>query len=167
MKGRAEQGFVLLMVLVIMQITMLLFLSGSMTAQLMLTSAHHHQNRERLTRVMFEQMDEIELQGLATCIIPLIPSNVLAKMPLHWWRQRGCSGERGGVHYYYVWEQLGQETCAYDRLTLLGYVTQEMGEKIIYQSTIARAIKNPSDCEVSARQMRRPLIIKGMPSEPT
>jgi len=154
-----QEGFVLIWVLLIMQILMLLSLSGIESIWL-----ENKLNKSLLQRYLMmndlEQsltMVEQKIQNRQIdCVIPLVSSIELAGKPFLWWQQSTCLGNLNSVNYYYVIERLSIDPCIQIkykhqiaelyRVTILG-VSLDQTSKAMLQSTIAVMGLSQEQCD--------------------
>lgn len=164
---KCEQGFVLLMVLLFLQVFSafgLYALENSLLEmkmnKLVVQQKQHFFAAESFLRAIEEKLDG--------CIIPVTPVHELTVQPLSWWQAQGCAGDSDLFQYYYVIEELGQDVGAcvnnmaanYWRITLLSTFKTDPDRRVILQSTVIKP-DNRQHCSqesrvvLSGRQMWR------------
>lgn len=146
-----QNGFVILLVLVFMQIVVLLnwyaveniFLLEKFSKNAVLHELLYYQAQKQLSYAESSLMSR-----LPDCIIPVIDSNKMLLKPLSWWTEKSCSGNFQSVQYYYIVESLASDVCAiidheknmraaYFRITVFVYSSID-DSRIVLQSTLIR-----------------------------
>jgi len=146
-----QNGFVILIVLVFMQILILLnwyvinnvLLLTRFSKNMAVHDLLYHQAKCVLTRVEAEVVS-----NLPDCLISFTDTDLLIAQPLTWWKAQSCSGNSQTFKYYYVVEPLAVDSCAivdpvkktiasWFRLTLFLYLNKG-NARIFLQSTLVR-----------------------------
>lgn len=157
---KKNQGFVMLIVLLFMQVSVLLSLYALESSTLEMKMGHAIFQRtvtiSTLDTVLKTLESEIQTT-LPNCMIPQTLSSRLVKQPLTWWQTQSCSGNFQAIRYYYVLEPLGVDRCAhiartdnetadYYRLTLFG-LSAENDDKVWIQVILIRPDGTSHTCE--------------------
>lgn len=155
---RVQQGYILIVVLLFMQLCTLLGLYAleaswieNKLAQLVWKKQKFQDNIEEILRKSEEKL----VDQLPDCLIAQISTDELMKQPITWWQKQSCTGNFQSIQYYYVVEPLGEDPCAhikrkraahadYYRLTLLGTTS---ASRAVIQSTFIRAVTTSDHCE--------------------
>lgn len=158
----SQQGFVLLVVLMLLQVITLLGLYGLAACRI-----ENKVNHDVWTRMqLLNEIEKIhsELEGLSVeqiqpCLIPLSIDQDWSNHDISWWQSQSCAGNFQSMQYYYVIELLGNDACAhpkevkgsiavYYRLTLMGRKENQDTQAIV-QSTFIKPESISSQCEGS------------------
>ena len=158
----SQRGIALIMVLLFLQIVTVLGLYSLSTSLLSQKINSESWQRESTILILDELLHAIavKLQSeIPRCVIAKNNSlNALAKS-MDWWRSPiTCAGHLQQLQYYYVVEQLGEDSCAqlenidmskfaahYFRITLLA-VVKKMSMKILLQSTVIKPFNRIAQC---------------------
>ncbi|HSW92962.1 MAG TPA: hypothetical protein VLJ15_01250 [Gammaproteobacteria bacterium] len=154
-----QKGFVLIVVLMLMQLLFLLnacvietvLLLTKMGERVMVHEDYYHEAGKTL---FFEE--ELATSTLPPCLIDFIDPAVITEKPLDWWKMQGCSGNFQAVQYYYVVERSGMDSCAifpsaqktvaaWFRMTLFLYSPKE-DARIFLQGTFIRPGVSDEPC---------------------
>src|ERR1700722_20385475 len=106
-----QKGYILFIVLIFLQIFSLLGLFGLNSSLLVLKANSEVWERDKLflhAQSILHVLEERALIHGPSCLVPLMPANLIAKKSLAWWQQHACHG----MNYYYVTEPLGINPCA-------------------------------------------------------
>jgi Tfp pilus assembly protein PilX len=146
-----ENGYILLIVLLFMQIGVLLGIYSLESCVIEFRVSHRVLQKQRMNRdleyVMRGEEEKIRT-FVPSCLVPIMSTSEITDQPLSWWRSQSCTGNFHSIDYYYVLEPLGQDPCAhikrtkdamagYYRLTMLG-ISQDSEIRVLLQSTIVR-----------------------------
>lgn len=169
-----QQGYVLLMMLVYMQIFSLLAMQAMADVVYQQQTARHRISNDQLRREALKVLADIDRVPAVSCRIEKMTTSQLASHDIQWLRSRGCYINRGEIQYFYVRETLGMDNCAvisneykqlvtplYYRNTLLQLYGLNKQENVVLQDTVAIASLAPPVCSIklklvkSGRQMLR------------
>jgi Tfp pilus assembly protein PilX len=161
----SQQGFILLIVLLFMQICALLGLDAMEFSWINNRLSRLAWDRYRMTMAVNEIVQNVEQNVLSfpqNCVISVLPVNEIIKKPLSWWNQQSCAGNFHSIQYYYVLESLGVNSCAhirqssavadYYRLTFLAKDEAGSAEMIV-QSTLVKVAKISEPCKNKVHQV--------------
>ena len=122
-----ENGFVMLIVLVFMQILVLLnwyaikdvLLLTRFSKNMAIHDLFYHQAEHVLARA-----EAAVVSNVPDCLIPFTESDLIVAKPFTWWKAQSCSGNFQTFKYYYVVEPLAIDSCAIvdpDKKTVASY----------------------------------------------
>lgn len=140
----SERGFVLLMVMVLMQIILLLATHAASTLKA-------GQTNNRLSRLNAENrikalsvLEKLPKQAMTFCSGQRYSPFFLSTRPEAWWRVNACMGHDGRNEYYYIQEPLREGVCdkgnspvKFVRNTLFYMPDIDSYSAMIWQETVA------------------------------
>lgn len=166
----SQRGIVLIIILLFLQIFAILGLYSLSISLLSKKINSESWQRESTVLMMDELLHIIALKlqsNIPHCVLAKNDSlNLLAKS-MDWWQSPiACVGHLQKLQYYYVIEQLGEDSCAqlegidmskyathYFRITLLA-VVKKASMQIILQSTVIRPFNRIARCEGTGYAVR-------------
>lgn len=152
-KLERENGFILIILLIILQFVSAVGLYTLFFHSRLLKSQYEAWQRVSNLLVIKRQLQVIENKLISVglpCLQESMSSIKMAKQPLLWWQENGCSANSNEIRYYYAVESLGKDAChvirlsdrsfatEFFRITLLALTLQN--EKFILQSTVAKPV---------------------------
>lgn len=155
-----QQGFVLVITLLFMQIIALLSLytleSSVIEKKTLYAMIENQKMRNALNKMIKNSEDEVQ-HTLPACIVPRMSQEELILKPILWWESQTCSGNFQSIQYYYIVESLGEDVCShikqkrgqiaeYFRITLCAYLHNGR-DRILIQSTIIRPLLMSHECK--------------------
>ncbi|OGT53277.1 MAG: hypothetical protein A3E84_01505 [Gammaproteobacteria bacterium RIFCSPHIGHO2_12_FULL_42_13] len=176
--ARYNQGFILIIVLVYLQIFSIFSLFALAQSLLSIKISKSAWKRTGLSIAAERALQYAEnkiLYDIPSCMIPIMSANDLSKQPINWWSNSNCKGTVLRMHYYYVVEAMGKNPCAivrdnspinsqtytanYHRVSVL--VVEDKQYRLLLQSTLIKAEQKNAMCNEryfsvkSGRQMWR------------
>lgn len=114
MKYSNDDGYVLLLVLVIIQILTIIGYYEFSTISDLYQSAHQESSRESLLNQSVSYLSRLAIEPsyIESCSVPFMSANTLLKQSSAWWHERPCSGNFFENQYDYVIESLGNDACS-------------------------------------------------------
>lgn len=171
-----QSGIVLVTVLIFLQLFAILNLYALEASWLEVKmSRYAWQSQEALIAAenALSKAEKKLIHQIPHCLVPMMPTSELMMHPLSWWQLWACTDKFYLFQYYYVTEDLGEDSCAdieqyagrahYYRITLLSVVKKLSNQRIILQSTVIKPDNVKQSCNQShhtatiGRQMWREL----------
>lgn len=124
-----QQGMILPIVLIFMQIFILLSLFALESGRIQLKISLALWQKELFSEKTQEKLQQIENTLPTQCVVSPIPEESLSEAPLSWWQAQSCADKTSSIEYYYIIESLGEDVCAvldshhiadYYRVSLIG-----------------------------------------------
>lgn len=145
-----NNGYVLLIVLIFLQLITLLGLFGLETCAIELKMNGQIYERLQLSQLAKQALSLLEdTVEYSSCIIP--QTDWIDRRSGEWWLQYACSDNLSGFRYYYVIEKLGNDPCGlignvnnqsvsanYYRTTLRALPTDKKAPALMLQSVVAK-----------------------------
>lgn len=162
-----QNGFIILVVLVFMQIFILLNWYAIENIVLLLRESKNSVEQERIYEKANHILSRAESSVIShspECVIPIMYSSQMVRQPLTWWAAKSCSGNFQGFKYYYVVEPLARDSCAivdrikkisaaYFRITVFLYSDKE-DARIFLQSTLVKPDDSSDVCKSSQHSVQ-------------
>lgn len=179
-----QQGFVLLLVLIIISVMSLIGIYtlrlGQSEQRIARQSLMAYQ-RELYHLSMLSRIEYRVMESLPPCVVDTQSTRQIAYQPASWWELNGCFEQALSLRYMYVVEDAGLDNCAvisnsdeiahYYRISILAKQSNSSNGSIILQSTIIKGDKRLTVCQFAehlvntGRQGIRWIAHKGMSND--
>jgi len=144
-----ENGFVLLLTLVFLQVISMTWLLAMFEVTLSLKQTTHFWFGREVVRAADTLLQAVEAKAIMTlpvCMITRVPVAEISAKSDSWWRENACEFASADAEYHYVVEALGADACAllngntaeYYRMTLLAIPKRLKGTRVLLQSTFVK-----------------------------
>lgn len=164
-----SKGFILILTLFFLIVFSLTTIAELTFIRLNLKTARHRWERNRHLLSSYTMLRTIENQFLLQpyhCIISAIPTHVLIKRHLSWWKENACFGTTSSISYFFILEKLERNPCGiiekidenhfiiadYYRITLLSMISSI--DKIFLQSTVVASHLTTQRCTETPYQAK-------------
>ncbi len=148
---RYQFGMALITVLIFLQLLAMLSLYALEASWLEMKMSRNTWQYHEASIAAENALNKVEdklMQQTSNCLITVTSSNELLSRPLTWWQSIACTGQFNLLRYYYVIEDLEEDSCAdvrqdkevahYYRVTLLSVSKKISDQRILLQSTVIK-----------------------------